>query len=308
MISGLDPAKEQFLASLTDLQSRVSNAEQQLTTGLRVNQASDAPQALGDIFQTRADLGQQNQFIQNLTSVQAQTQAADSSIQSTIQLMQQAISLGTEGASSTTNASQDQQLAAQVQGIQAQIVTLSRTQMAGVYIFSGDQPGSPAYQVNTSSPTGVDRLITTQATQQIQDPTGVKFQAAMTAQDLFDKRDSSDNPTPQNVFAGLNGLTLALQSGDSNSVSTALGSLQTAYAYLNQQLGFYGAVENRITTSLDLANKFQLQDQTKLSSLQDADIPAETLALTQATTGLNAAMAAEAQRPRTTLFDFLPIG
>ena len=308
MISGLDPAKEQFLASLTDLQSRVSNAEQQLTTGLRVNQASDAPQALGDIFQTRADLGQQNQFIQNLTSVQAQAQAADSSIQSTIQLMQQAISLGTEGASSTTNASQDQQLAAQVQGIQAQIVTLSRTQMAGVYIFSGDQPGSPAYQVNTSSPTGVDRLITTQATQQIQDPTGVKFQSAMTAQDLFDKRDSSDNPTPQNVFAGLNGLTLALQSGDSNSVSTALGSLQTAYAYLNQQLGFYGAVENRITTSLDLANKFQLQDQTKLSSLQDADIPAETLALTQATTGLNAAMAAEAQRPRTTLFDFLPIG
>jgi len=222
-------------------------------------------------------------------------------------LMQQAISIGTQGASNTTSATQLQQLAPQVQGIEGQIVTLSRTQVNGVYIFSGDQPHSPAYQVDTSSPTGVDRLITTQATQQIQDPTGVTFQASMTAQDLFDNRDSGDNPTPQNVFAALAGLTQALQSGNSSNVETALSTLQTAYNYLNQQQAFYGSVENRVATSLNLANKFQLQDQTQLSNLQDADIPSVTVELTQATTGLNAAMAAEAQRPRSTLFDYLPV-
>lgn len=308
MISGLNPANEQFLASLNNLETRINTAQTQLTTGLRVNQASDAPQQLSDIFQTRADLGQQNQYIQNLNNLQSQANAADSSIQSALQLMQQAISIGTQGSSSTTGASQMQQLALQVQGIESQVVTLSRTQVNGVYIFSGDQALSPAYKVDTSSPTGVDRLITTQATQQIQDPSGVTFQAAMTAQDLFDNRDGSDNPTAQNVFAGLAGLTQALQSGNSSSVETALGNLQTAYSYLNQQQGFYGAVENHITTALDLANKFQLQDQTQLSNLQDADIPTATVALTQATTALNAAMAAEAQRPRSTLFDYLPVG
>jgi len=307
MISGLSPANQQFLASLNDLEARIADAQNQLSTGLRVNQASDAPQELSDIFETRADLGQQNQFIQNLTNVQDQVNTADSSIQSALQLMQQAISIGTQGASNTTSATQLQQLAPQVQGIEGQIVTLSRTQVNGVYIFSGDQPHSPAYQVDTSSPTGVDRLITTQATQQIQDPTGVTFQASMTAQDLFDNRDSGDNPTPQNVFAALAGLTQALQSGNSSNVETALSTLQTAYNYLNQQQAFYGSVENRVATSLNLANKFQLQDQTQLSNLQDADIPSVTVELTQATTGLNAAMAAEAQRPRSTLFDYLPV-
>jgi flagellin-like hook-associated protein FlgL len=87
-----------------------------------------------------------------------------------------------------------------------------------------------------------------------------------------------------------------------------LGSIQTASAYVNQQAGFYGTAENRISSAIDLANKFQVQAQTQLSSLQDADIPTVATELTQLTTNLNAAMAAQAKRPVTTLFDYLPIG
>ena len=56
MISGLDPLNEQFLASLNTLQQRLDAAQTQLSSGLRVNKASDAPQQIGDIFQARADL------------------------------------------------------------------------------------------------------------------------------------------------------------------------------------------------------------------------------------------------------------
>jgi len=307
MISGLNPANEQFLASMNDLESRLNNAQNQLSSGLRVNQASDAPQEVGDIFEIRADLGQQNQFIQNLTLVQSQVNAADSSIQSALQLLDQAISLGSQGANTNAVSGQQSILATQVQGLEAQLVALSRTQVGGVYIFSGDNSGSPAYQVDTASATGVDRLFVQQATQQISDPAGVTFQVAMTAQDLFDKRDAQDNPAPENAFAALNSLNLALQSGDTNAITQAVGSLRTASNYINQQLGFYGAVENRVSSSLDLAQKFQVQDQTRLSNLQDADTTAEALEVTQDTTGLNAAMAAEARRPVTTLFDYLPL-
>ena len=218
MISSLDPANQQFVTSLNDLQQRVQTAETQLSTGLRVNQASDAPQSVGDIFQARADLAQANQVSQNLTNVQAQAEAADSALQTAVQVLQQAQVLATQGASSTTTAAQRQQLATQVQALQSELVSLSRTQVAGVYIFSGDNSSSPSYQVDPSSPTGVDRLIVTQATQQIADPTGVTFQVAMTAQDLFDKRDASDNPAPENAFAALQNLQTALQSGDQNAM------------------------------------------------------------------------------------------
>lgn len=306
MISGLDPLNEQFIASINTLQARMNKAQNQVSSGLRVTTASDAPQSVGDIFQSRADLAHVTQVDQNLTIAKSQVDSADSSLQSAIQLLENAAVLGGQGANSTTTASGRVTLAAQVQSILEQVVGLSRTQVGGVYIFSGDAATSPAYEVDSTSDTGVTRLVTAASTGQVADPTGVTFLASKTAQDIFDKRDDSDGIAPENAFAALNSLQKALQSGDTDAIGAAIQSVKTAGDYLNQQLGFYGAAENRISASIDLAKKFELQDQSQLSALQDADIPTAALELTQATTGLNAAMSARAKRPTTSLFDFLP--
>jgi flagellar hook-associated protein 3 FlgL len=307
MITGLNAANEQFVVSVDNLQSQLNNANNQLSTGLSVNQASDAPGEVGDIFQARAALSSENQTIQNLNAVQAQVNAADSSVQSAVQLLQNAMTLGSQGANSSTSQEQQDSLATQVQSVLAQLVGLSATQVNGVYIFSGDASGSPPYQVDPSSPTGVDQLVTAPATQETEDPTGLTFQTSMTAQDLFDNRDASGNPTPQNVFAAVNNLQLALQSGNTTAITQSVTGVQTASNYLNEQLGFYGAAENRITSSIDLAQKFQVQTQTQLSNLQDANVTAVAVQVTQDSTDLDAAMAAQAKRPTTTLFDYLPI-
>jgi flagellin-like hook-associated protein FlgL len=152
----------------------------------------------------------------------------------------------------------------------------------------------------------VDRLIKTQATAQAADPTGTTFQVAKTAQDLFDQRDSSDNFTPQNAFAALKNLQTALQSGNTAAISSAIDGVHTVSIYLNQQLGFYGEAQNRIDSAISLAKKFEVQDQTKLSSLQDADVPTVAIQMTQDNTALSAAMSARAKRPNTSLFDYLP--
>ena len=95
MISGLSPSNDQFLASLNILQNNLSQADEELSSGLRVNQASDAPQSLQDIFETRSELGQANQAAQNLTTIQGQVQTAGGALQSAIELLNQAVSLGT---------------------------------------------------------------------------------------------------------------------------------------------------------------------------------------------------------------------
>ena len=240
MIPGLSSANAQFVANIDNLQTQMNNTQEQLATGLRVNQASDDPEELGDIFQSRAELANLNQVSQNLTNVQALVNAGDSSVQSAAQLMQNALSLGTEGASSSASSTTQSPLATQVQSLLSQMVGLSQTQVNGVYIFSGDQSGSPPYQLDTFSPTGVDQLVTAQATQQIADPSGLTFPISLTAQQVFDARDASNNPTPQNVFAALNNLQLALQSGNDANITTAIDDVQSASAYLNQQLSFYG--------------------------------------------------------------------
>ncbi len=309
MISGLSASNDQFLASLNILQNNLSQANEELSSGLRVNQASDAPQSIQDIFETRAAIGQNTQTTQNLTTIQGQVQTAGSAVQSAIQLLSQAVSLGAQGASTTTSTATQQTLATQVQAIESQLVAISNTEADGVHVFSGDASGSAPYKVDTSSPTGVDRLITPQqATLQVAGPSGVTFQVSMTAQDLFDQRDSNDNPTANNAFAALNGLAQALQSGNISNISQAVSALQTASNYVNDQTAFYGAAENNVSSALDLAQKFQTQDQTQLSGLEDANTATLAIQVTQGTTALNAAITAEAHKPTTTLFDYLPIG
>jgi len=308
MISGLNATNDQFLASLNILQNNLSQADEELSTGLSVNQASDAPQSLEDIFETRAELGQANQSVQDLTTIQGQVQAADSAVQSAIQILNQAISLGTQGADTGVSSSVLQSLSSQVQGLLSQLVSVSQTEVGGVYVFSGDASASPPYQVDPSSPTGVDQLVTPQqSTLQIQGPTGVTFQVSMTAQELFDQQDASGNPTANNAFAALTNLSQALQSGDATSITSAVNALQTATDYVNSQTGFYGSAENNVTSALDLAQKFQTQDQTDLSGLDSANTAELAMEVTQDSTTIDASLSAQARMPTDSLFDYLPV-
>src|ERR1700686_4214819 len=117
MITGLNAANGQFVTSVNTLQAQLSNAENQLSSGLRVNQASDVTQEVGDIFQARADLSGFSQTIQNLNLVKAQVDTGDESVQSAVQLLQNALTLGTEGASTNVSQGQRNALATQVQGV-----------------------------------------------------------------------------------------------------------------------------------------------------------------------------------------------
>ena len=146
-----------------------------------------------------------------------------------------------------------------------------------------------------------------QSTLQIAGPTGVTFQISMTAQDLFDQQDANGNPTANNAFAALNGLVQALQSGNTTNITQAVSTLQTASNYVNNQTGFYGAAENNVSSALDLAQKFQTQDQTELSGLEDANTATLAVEVTQDSTDLDAAMSAQAHAPTTSLFDYLPV-
>jgi hypothetical protein len=75
---------------------------------------------------------------------------------------------------------------------------------------------------------------------------------------------------------------------------------------VNNQTGFYGAAENNVSSALDLAQKFQTQDQTQLGALEDANTATLAVEVTQDSTSLDAAMSAQAHKPTTTLFDYLP--
>jgi flagellar hook-associated protein 3 FlgL len=175
----------------------------------------------------------------------------------------------------------------------------------GQYIFSGDHPESPSYRLNLSAPQGVDQLLTTAATQQIQDPAGGSFAVSQTAQTIFGNQNADGTPAGDNVFAALNNLRNALLSNSTAGVQSALGNLQQASRHLNDMQSFYGEVEDRIQSATTYSNMRSTELLTQIGSIQDADVTSDAMLLAQANTQLQAAFTAEAQAPKSTLFNYL---
>jgi flagellar hook-associated protein 3 FlgL len=305
MLQNLSSIGEQFLANLARLQNQLETTQQQISSGFRINKPSDDPGSVGDVIQIESKLNQVNQTVTNLSNVKGEVDTAESSLSTAAQFLDQITQLGTQGANSIVTAAQRAGLAGQVTDLLTQLVSISRTQYGGAFIFSGDNVSQPAYQLDLSSPTGVDRLSTAPSTKLIQDATGVTFGASKTAQDIFDHRNPDDTTASDNVFAAVNSLRVALQNNDLSGITSALSSLKQSGDYLNQQLAYYGGVQNEVANATTVAQKFQLQDQTSLSAKRDTNIAAAATSLTQEQAELQASLQAEAATPKTTLFDLL---
>jgi flagellar hook-associated protein 3 FlgL len=305
MLQVLDPTRSQFLNDLASLQSRMTKTQAELTSGIRISKPSDDPTAVGDVLQLESDIGRATQVASNLNGVKSEVDTASGVVQNAVSLLDQARSLAAQGASTTISPTDRTAMAAQAEQILNTLIDDSRATFDGQYLFSGDNSSQPAYSVNLANPNGVNRLVTAPATRLIQDSSGQTFAVAKTAQDLFDHRNPDDSLAADNVFAAVNSLRVALANNDQAGAVAAASAIQTAQDYLNQQGAFYGAVQNRITNALDVAQKFQLQSKTALSNERDTDVAAAATELTQEQLSQQAAMQAQASMPRNSLFDLM---
>ena len=295
MLSAISPAGQQFVNSINDIQARLNVAQQQISTGLKVSQPSDAPDQISPILQLHSQI-QQNQDIQNgLNTAMTSIKAGEDALSSTVDLLQSASVTATEATSTTQTADSR---------AQSRRATFRR----GRYVFSGDQNGAPSYQLDLAATdgTGVDRLQTASNTGLVQGTGGVQYSTTQTANVIFDNRNTDGTPATSNAFAALNGLRVALLANDSTGIANSVAALGTASTYMNNQLASYGLAEDRVTSDLTTAQSDSLNLQTQLSSKTDADMTQAITALTEGTTQLQAALSARAKMPNTSLFDVLP--
>jgi flagellar hook-associated protein 3 FlgL len=294
-----------FLSNMQQIQSRISTDEQQLSSGLKVSVASDAPDQISTILQLRAQMSGVQQTQENLATVGPQVSNGEESIQQAIQVLDTATSLATQGAGDTLTATQRLNLLPEVQSVFQQLVSLSQTSVNGQYIFSGDQGSTPVYTQNAANGNGVQQNITPGPPGQIEDANGIPFSIGMTASQIFDDRNADGSYATDNVFSAVNGLMTALQNNDSAGIQTALGNIQAASVHLNKSSSFYGAAQNTITNANNSATQTLTSLQQQLSSEQDADAVQVSVDLNSALNNQQAALAAQAENKPQSLFNYL---
>jgi flagellar hook-associated protein 3 FlgL len=300
MISSLDPSALSFLNGMQQIQLRAERAQQEMTSGLKINTVSDAPDQIAILYQTRSELAQTQQIDTNLSRVKTEVDTGESVLSSAVSLVERVQTLASQGDTSTTSAQTRSDIAGELGGILQQLVSTANTTVEGRYIFAGDNDQQPPYSIDLTQTSPISAYQGSASTRQIQGADGTIFSVAKTAQDIF------DDPTgTNNIFSSINTLRLALLNNDQAGIDASMPGIQAMGPYLNQQLAFYGLTQNRVTSETNFGQNFETQLQTQLSGIQDADLAQAITEMQQASTQQTAALSARAKLPKTSLFDFL---
>jgi flagellar hook-associated protein 3 FlgL len=300
MVSSLNPQSQLFLNNINNIAAEMTQAQTQLSTGLKVNVVSDNPDVISTILQARANLNSAQQIGTNLGQVTTEVNTGEQALETATTLYDQVQTLSAEGATSTQTASGRATIAQQMQSIEQQMVGLANTQVNNRYIFAGDTDQVQPYTFDSTQVDPVSAYQGSASTRNIQAADGTTFPVALTAQQIFD----SSDPTT-NVFTSINNMVSALNANNQTAIQTANAALPNVSTYLNTQLSFYGNAQDAVTAATTSASNIVTRLQTQISGLQDADETQSILQLTQAQTEQQAALQSFQQIPRTTLFDFM---
>src|SRR5580692_2346189 len=104
MLSNISGPGQQFLSGLATVQAAINQAQQQVSSGLKVAVASDAPDEVSTILQLHANIQTNAQVTENLSNVQGEVGTADQSMSTAATLLDQAQTLASEGLGITETA------------------------------------------------------------------------------------------------------------------------------------------------------------------------------------------------------------
>lgn len=301
MISYLNSSNARFLNSLNAIEKRSNTAQQQLSSGKRINVAADSPDDVTALLSSRAQLESAKQVNSNLDQTQTEVNAAEKALQQASSAYERARVLGSQAGSDLQTASSRATLAGEVNAVMEELVGIARTTAGGRYIFSGDGDNLVPYTIDTAqtNPFSAYGGATTN-TREVQHPNGSRFQIAKTADEIFDSSDPNSN-----VFQSLTQLRNALLANDGDAIRAANTRMNEVAPHLERMLSYYGTVQNRVAAGVEYGKKLVLDLQGQIAKVESADLSSAILEQQQAQLNLQAALQSRAQLDRRTLFDYL---
>ena len=284
-----------LLSAMSQIQQQINTDMAQISSGQSVNTPSDNPANAAMLVQNAGQTAEADQFQRSASSISGELQNADSALNSVVTVLQRAISLGTEGANGTLNDSDRTAIAAEVQGIQSQLVNLANLSYQGNYVFAGTATQTTPYVLDSTSSSGV-RYEGNSGVNQLTVGDHLTVQANLPGSQLFSAAGSD-------VFQAIQDLITSLQSN--TNISSAVNEVSAAYDHVNAQRVFYGNTINQLNSQQTYLNSETTQLAQQQNTLGGADLSKVLSDLVNAQTSRQATLEAVAQTQQTNLFNYI---
>jgi flagellar hook-associated protein 3 FlgL len=271
------------LASLQKIQEQVSSNK-------RITKPSDDPVGMVSSMRLRSEVDRNTQITRNIDDAGSWLATADNVLTSVVEQVTRARDLGLSAQNGVLTATERNALASEIENIRTGIIGLGNTKFSGRAIFAGSA-NNAAYDASGNFIGNSDAVQRTIAP-------GVKVQVNLTGDDVF-------GPAGADLLTNLADLASQVRSGSSNSIDTAIDTLDTRTTTVKSRLADIGARTNRVDAMRDRNSADSISLRSNLSAVEDIDLPKALMDMQMQQVAYQAALQTTAKVIQPSLVEFL---
>ena len=304
---------QQLTASVLGNQQAVYDAQQQVSSGKRINAPSDDPVGYARLAGMNDSLASVQRYSKTIDQAKSELTTVDSALQQAGNIFQQASEIAVQASDDTKTAAERQAMGVQVDALLNGLLNIANTTYNGHTVFGGTSGAQQAYGAtasgSTTDPNG-NRLLDTFTYHGTTNPREVAISENSTIAVGFPGSDTSSTQavfqtSAVDLFATLSQFRNDLNNGVPIVGTNDVQQLQACGEHLTDVLADLGGR----TTALDVSSKIQSQRETDLnsdvSSVGSIDIAQAVLSLTSKQQAYQAALSATAGLSKNSLIDWL---
>ena len=285
------------MADLDRTAADLARWQRAVSSGRRIQVASDDPAAMARVISERGEMGSIDRYVRAADSVSSRLSIVDTVVSDVITRITDARATAASArGSEPTQSQRDAAAQALLEAKDALLSDLNYT-FRGSHLFSGSS--------TTQAPYAKQADGTVSAYQGDAQTVSVDVDRARAVAVTFDGRALAQGSEASDIFASLDGLVAAVRAGDDAGIQTGLQQLERAF---DRAVAFQSSVGTQLASIDDQQNRLGELKQastTLVSKDEDANMAEAVSKMTQAETAYRTALAAIGARSKQTLLDYL---
>ncbi|WP_138753699.1 flagellar hook-associated protein FlgL [Paenibacillus sinopodophylli] len=277
----------------------MSSIQQQASSGLKLNKASDDPVGITYSLRYRSELASNEQFEKNTDQAASWLDFTDTIINQAGDIMQRLKELSTQASNGTNPQEALDAIKSEVAELKNQMIDIANSKMNGKYIFNGEMFDRIPY--DTTNPLFDAKAVVTDNTSvNYSVGTNVKIGISLTGNDVFGAANATDN-----VFAVIDRITTQLNNGNYTGISSEIPNIESSYDRMLNGRAQIGAKANRVELMQARLADFKLSLTDMQSKVEDADLEQVLIDSRTSQTIYEASLSVGAKVISKSLIDFL---
>lgn len=293
------PTSSTTAAQISAARRRITDAQQQISSGKRINRPSDDPQGAAAVITLRTTQAEINQMKRNAGAASDALLAIDADVDNYERLIERARTLLARGGSDMTTDESKDILATEIDSLRSRMLALANSRREGIYVFGGTRQNEPPFDPATAV-----AATTLSGERQLRIEPGLPpISVSVLAEEIFSDAVGS-------IFGALTGAADALR-GTGDPVAdkaTVLAGIDRMESFTNRA----GIARARVGSNLGAAdvalerlNEASLSAEGAVQRIEAADFAEAAIRLTEGQTALQALIQSRGSSNRTSLIDYL---